>query len=196
MENNVGVGSSFIETYSGKFFEVLDPKEDQIEIYDIAHALSMLCRFSGHCQAFYSVAEHSVIVSMLVEREHALSALMHDSSEAYLTDIASPVKPFLENYKTLEDKIMQVLSKKYEFTYPLPEEVKLADKAQLKVEAKYLMSSGGKGWGTWLDGVQGRGKVPKCLQPIEAKQLFLTRFWELSDKPVSLTGVSPIWVPN
>lgn len=195
MGNEVGVGNSQIETYSGRFFEVIDPKVEDIDLYDISHALSMLCRFGGHSEAFYSVAEHSVLVSMLVSKENALAALLHDASEAYLVDIPSPVKSFLDNYQFIEAKIMIQIANKFGFEYPLAEEIKLADRAQLKTEAKYLMAGRGENWGTWLDGITLRGKIPKCLQPIEAKQLFLTRFWELSEKPVVEVGISPIWRP-
>src|SRR5258706_13895138 len=87
----------WIETYSGKQFHILDPQLDEIELYDIAHALSMQCRYTGHCESFYSVAEHCVIVSMLVPKEMAIAGLFHDASEAYLTDEVSPVKPHLIN---------------------------------------------------------------------------------------------------
>jgi hypothetical protein len=187
----------WIETYTGKQFHILAPQPEEIDIYDIAHALSMQCRYTGHCEAFYSVAEHSYIVSLLVPKEHALAALFHDASEAYLTDVASPVKPHLTNYKELEDTIMTAIAKKVGFIYPLSYEVKQADRAMLKTEAKYLMPSGGSTWNQeqFGDGSV-KGKIPKCLQPIEAKQLFLTRFWELSETPVVEHGVSPIWTPN
>lgn len=191
----VGIGNSSIETYSGKFFEVMDPQVDQIELYDIAHALSMLCRFGGHCEAFYSVAEHSVLVSLLVSPENALAALLHDASEAYLVDIPRPVKPFLENYKIMENAILEKIAEKFSLPYPFAEEIKLANNAQLKTEAKYLMAGRGENWGTWLDGITMRGKIPKCLQPIEAKQLFLTRFWELIENPAVEHNITSIWVP-
>ena len=79
-------------TYTGKEFYPLDPNPADIDIKDIAHALSNCCRFAGHIKSFYSVAQHSVIVSELCEPENALAGLLHDASEAYLSDIARPVK--------------------------------------------------------------------------------------------------------
>jgi 5'-deoxynucleotidase YfbR-like HD superfamily hydrolase len=176
----------WIETWSGKKFYFLDPQPDMIDIQDIAHALAMQCRYTGHCATFYSVAEHSVIVSMITEPENALAGLLHDASEAYLIDVASPVKPYLTNFKELEDKIMQVIAFKFGFQYPLVEDVHDADKAQLKTEAKYLMASGGADWVQEYP-TKKVGKVPKCLQPFDSKNLFLSRFWELSEDKHGLT---------
>jgi 5'-deoxynucleotidase YfbR-like HD superfamily hydrolase len=83
---------SWIQTYQGGCFEPFNPHPDQIHIRDIAHALALTCRFTGHCLDFYSVAQHSVMVSQIVSHKHALAGLLHDASEAYLTDVASPIK--------------------------------------------------------------------------------------------------------
>lgn len=137
----------YIQTYTGKHFYLINPTEDMIDIEDIAHALAMNCRFNGHVKAPISVAEHSVWVSNLVSQEHKLAGLMHDASEAYISDIASPFKPFLNNYKEIEDNIMKVIAKKYGFEYPLHPEVKDADMAQLKSEARTLF----KTYPDWAD---------------------------------------------
>src|SRR6266496_1501995 len=81
-----------IMTYSGELITPLNPDPDDIQIEDIAHALSNQCRFSGHCKQFYSVAEHSCRVSDLCSYEHQLGGLLHDGTEAYLSDIARPIK--------------------------------------------------------------------------------------------------------
>lgn len=186
----------WIETYSGKYVNLLDPTEESIEVYDIAHALSMQCRFGGHSEGFYSVAEHSVLVSLLVSPENRLAALFHDSAEAYLGDVVSPLKERLTEYKGIELCMLETIASKFSLDWPFDEEIKRADRAQLKTEAKYLLPSGGKDWNqSYFGDGSIKGKIPKCLQPIEAKQLFLTRFWELSDKPVVEQGISPIWMP-
>src|ERR1017187_10636100 len=76
-----------ITTFSGIHFWPLLPNPADIRIEDIAHALSNQCRFAGHAREFYSVAEHSVRVSQLCPPEDALWGLLHDASEAYLTDV-------------------------------------------------------------------------------------------------------------
>jgi len=77
---------SFIQTYSGKRIDFENPDPDQIDIVDIAHGLSNLCRFSGQSKYFYSVAQHSFYVS-LVCKENKLQALLHDATEAYMADV-------------------------------------------------------------------------------------------------------------
>lgn len=175
----------WIETYTGKKFNFLDPKEDDINIVDIAHSLSMQCRFTGHTVDFYSVAEHSTICSLLVSKEKALEALLHDASEAYLSDIAGPLKPHIKGYKEIEDKLMGVIAKKFGFEWPLSYEVKQADLLQLKTEAQYLLASHGVGW---VDGINvgGQGRVPKCFHPAEAKYVFLMQYEQLVNGPVQL----------
>ena len=104
-----------IQTFTGKEFYPLDAWPDDVDIADIAHALSMICRFNGHCREFYSVAEHSVLVAEAAteygaDASHALRALMHDAAEAYLLDIPTPVKALLPNYKAAEDRLCEVLA--------------------------------------------------------------------------------------
>lgn len=168
----------WIETYSGHRFNLLNPESESIDILDIAHALSMQCRFTGHCLTFYSVAEHSVIVSYLVPEELGLDALLHDAAEAYLSDIAGPLKPHISGFKELENNVMSVIAKKFNFIYPLSNKVKEADLIQLRTEAKYLLQTGGV---SWIDNLpEGLGRVPACLDPYTAKAVFLDRFNQLT----------------
>jgi hypothetical protein len=172
----------WIETYTGKQFSFTDPQEDQIYIEDIAHALSNLCRYSGHCNRFYSVAEHSVAVSELLAGD--LAGLLHDASEAYVVDIPSPLKPLITNYKTIEDRIMKVIATKYKFKYPCSQEVKYADVVQLSTEARHLLPSKGNDW-NWKYFTGGErpiryGIIPRCLAPQKAEQLFLDKYKEIT----------------
>jgi len=84
--------NAWIQTISGRKFPLAEPDPNQIDIEDIAHALSMLCRFNGHCTQFYSVAEHSMHVSHEISNDLALAGLLHDAAEAYLGDVPSPLK--------------------------------------------------------------------------------------------------------
>lgn len=169
--------SPWIETFTGKHFHFLDPTYDQIDIRDIAHSLAFTCRYTGHSRRFYSVAEHSVLVSYLAVEP--LAGLLHDASEAYITDIASPIKPHLGNYKELEDKIMGKIAEKYGFQYPLDPDIKDCDSTQLKTEAKHLLKSGGIPWAHLYPTKRPHGITPNCWSPEEAEKKFLERFEEV-----------------
>src|SRR5579859_7012785 len=135
--------SAWIETFSGKKFHLLEPQPDEICIEDIAHALSNQCRYTGHTRRFYSVAEHSVHVSLLAVH-YQLDGLLHDASEAYICDLARPVKmltPVGKPYYEIEDRIMRVIAEKFGFTWPPPKEVKEADNIMLLSEKDQLMTN-------------------------------------------------------
>lgn len=176
---------SYIETVSGIHFEFLDPKPEQIKVADIAHALSMNCRFVGQCRKFYSVAEHSWHVARLLEGtplEVQMAGLLHDASEAYITDVASPVKQYMPEYQKMEDGIMSAIAEKYGFEYPLHPAVKRADRVMLATEAHHLLPSRGESWDMWkyekrlvLDAYK-----PIGMQPETAQQVFLDKFFELA----------------
>lgn len=123
-----------IRTHSGIYFNVFEPTIEMIDIHDIAHALSNLCRFGGHTPFFYSVAQHSIEVAKLVPPSLKMQALLHDAAEAYLLDIPSPIKKRLVGYDELEDNIMKLIAKKFKFQYPLDPIIKEADKNRLQWE--------------------------------------------------------------
>jgi 5'-deoxynucleotidase YfbR-like HD superfamily hydrolase len=133
-----------IRTYSGIYMNIFEPTLDMICIENIAHSLSHQCRFGGHLPTFFSVAQHSIMVSEHVPQEHRLAALLHDASEAYLVDIPKPIKPHLTNYKELEDKLMELIALKFGFEYPLHPMVKKADELMLHWEWHTLMLRDGK----------------------------------------------------
>lgn len=128
-----------IRTFTGIYIDIQDPQPEDICIEDIAHALSNLCRFGGHTMRFYSVAEHCLRTVELVEPKHKLAALLHDASEAYLIDMPSPIKQLLPDYCKIESWLLEVIAEKFGFEYPLPKEVKLADKDMLETEWLELM---------------------------------------------------------
>lgn len=129
----------WIETYTGRRFHLGDPKVEVICIEDIAHALSLLCRFGGHCRVFYSVAQHSVLVSENLPSKYALHGLLHDASEAYLVDVPRPIKPLLTNYRMLEERLTREIYKWARIEYPDPPLVRAADSLLLRTERRDLM---------------------------------------------------------
>jgi hypothetical protein len=130
----------WIQTATGRAFWPIDPRPEDVCIEDIAHALSMLCRFGGHCLRFYSVAEHSVLLSRHVAPEHKLWALLHDASEAYLVDVPRPLKPFLTGYREAEDKIMRAVCLHFGLPLDVPPQIKADDTSLLMDEARQNMS--------------------------------------------------------
>lgn len=131
-----------IVTYSGRTIDPLRPDQDAIDVEDIAHALSNMCRFTGHTRVLYTVADHSVRCAGLVSSKHALTALMHDASEAYLTDIARPVKldpDFGPFYRSAEARLERVIAARFGLIYPFPQEIHDADNLMLRTEQRDLM---------------------------------------------------------
>lgn len=129
-----------IRTFTGIYMNVFEPTLEMICIEDIAHALSNQCRFGGHLPEFYSVAQHSLNCSYLMDnKELKLAALLHDASEAYLLDIPRPIKQGLSNYKKIEDGLMRLIAEKFGFEYPLHPEVKKIDETMLQAEWDCLM---------------------------------------------------------
>ena len=136
----------YIETFKGKKFFMEDP---QFDIEEIAHALSMQCRYTGHTDRFYSVAEHSVLVATIMNtlgKGSPFEGLMHDASEAYLSDIASPWKALLPDYKKIEAKIEVPMRKYYGLPLTITQECKYADWVALFAEAHVMIPSGGAEW--------------------------------------------------
>ena len=132
-----------IGTYSGLAIDPLFPDPDSIDINDIAHSLANQCRFTGHTRIFYSVAQHSILVSEIVDYNNALWGLLHDASEAYLSDIARPIKRglsgFAEAYAEVEEGLMISIATKYGLSWPMPDDVKWADNVLLRTEIRDLM---------------------------------------------------------
>jgi hypothetical protein len=169
----------WIQTYTGKKFFPAHPRLEDIDIDDIAHALSLQCRFTGQCSHFYSIAQHSVLVSYLCDERDRLHGLLHDSSEAYISDISSPVKalPELAGYKKIEKCIQQTIYRKFQLDEIEPMSVKNADLMMLGIEATTLLAPLQEGWSFPI-------KFPPLkvipLLPEEAEKLFRERFIELT----------------
>lgn len=136
----------WIQTFRGGRFNLLEPRPGQVDILDIAHHLAYLCRYVGAVPAFYSVAQHSVLVSELCEREAGREAgrwgLVHDAAEAYLGDLSWPAKqiPGLrEAYAAVEEPILQAVAAAFGLRPEMPEVVKRADRRVLLAETRDLL---------------------------------------------------------
>lgn len=141
--------NSWINTYTGKVFYPLDPRPEDLCLEDIAHSLSMQCRWNGHTLRYYSVARHSVLVASLVPDRAKPYALLHDATEAYLTDIPRPLKPHLTNYAEFEQALEAVIIERYgiAFDEEIKTLVKRADADMLIYERRMLIKEAPKEWG-------------------------------------------------
>jgi 5'-deoxynucleotidase YfbR-like HD superfamily hydrolase len=184
--------------YSGREVDIFNLNLKDIDIEDIAHALSNLCRYGGHCLFHYSVALHSYLCSLEEgTREEQLAFLLHDASEAFVNDLVRPIKhrPEFEHYRLEEDKIQKIVFEKFELEYPFSQRVHDVDNHILRTELKAVVIN--------RDEISAcssekeislrearkflrKEKKDNCvipqISPLEAEELFLNRFYELYEK--------------
>lgn len=129
-----------MQTHTGRVIDLTRFDEPDVSIADICHSLSQIIRFTGHADLPYTVAQHSLLVASLAPREVRLWALLHDASEAYLGDVASPLKTLLPEYRELEERFQKVIAGRFGLPWPIPQEVKDADRAALMIEKRDLLS--------------------------------------------------------
>jgi hypothetical protein len=176
--NSSRVGD-WCQTYTGRMFWPLDPRADEVCIEDIAHALSLLCRFGGHCREFYGVAEHCVRVSEACDPADALWGLLHDASEAYLVDVPRPIKGWLGNYRAIEAGVQRAVCVRFGLTIEEPESVEWADSVLLHTEARDLMSRPPNSWKHMAPPLP--GVIVPWSAPV-AERAFFARFLALTEK--------------
>lgn len=174
----------WMQTYTGRKFWPLDPRADEVDINDIAHALSMQCRYAGHCLHFYSVAEHSVLLSRwLATQGHdvdtCLWGLLHDAGEAYVLDMIRPLKGSMPEFRTIEQRVMTQVCQRFGLYPEQPVVVKNADNRILVDEKRQNMAPG-LVWGT--DTLVPLGVSLHLWQPGQAEYQFLADFARLTEK--------------
>ena len=177
------MSSRYFRTYSGRRVHPLDPKPDEISIFDVARSLSQICRFLGHTKVFFSVAQHSVLVSELVPREDALWGLLHDASEAYLCDLPAPIKhdPEMRAYQLFEDRLMLAICDRYGLRPEMPQSVKIADKVLLATEFRDVTTVDDLDWITSECGVEPTANYHIVgWSPTVAEARFMARFEDLT----------------
>lgn len=164
----------WMQTVSGKQFWPLDPRPEEIDINDIAAALAKQCRFGGHCDWHYSVAQHSVYVSHQVPPEFQLDALMHDSTEAYCIDVPRPLKRSLIGYAKIEDRIWMAIATKFGLSLRLHHCIHEADESVLLAEKAQVMRPGP----AWTLDTKAKPANIKVSQwtPDMAREAFISRF--------------------
>lgn len=178
---------SWLQTWSGRRLDLLDPLPESINILDISHGLANECRFAGQCRSYYSVAQHSIIASQIVRNDLAMEALLHDAAEAYLKDIPTPLKALLPEYRVIEERLSRVIRKCFGLPEDLAPEIKAADLQLLATERRDLMTFRRDSDWPCLDGVQPLDRTISAVGPQAARQLFQGRFLQLALGAVSGT---------
>ncbi len=191
----------WIQTHGRRRFNPIHPREADVSIYDVAHALSHECRFGGHASEFYSVAEHSINVADFLARSRGyeghewddplyVEAILHDAPEAYLRDLPKPVKAsiWFWPYRVLERRIDRVVRARFDLPKRETPLVKWADSMMLWFEARRLMSPLLPGWGESVRGwdeierrarsyaVSGHAPGIELLSSRDARAKFMSRF--------------------
>lgn len=175
-------GGPSIQTVSGNLVHLNDPKVADIDIGDIAHALSHICRYTGHCREFYSVAQHSVLVSRCLPPHLALWGLLHDAAEAYIGDVSKPLKLVIEDsYGPIEERMEAVIAERFGLTTPIPAEVKEADLRMLVTEKRDLMAE--CDWGRGLP--EPYDFRITAWSPAVARRRFRMTFWGMTKDGVN-----------
>lgn len=164
---------SKITLVSGNHFDFINPESSKFTIEDIAHGLANTCRYAGQCKEYYSVAEHSVYVSMLTE---SMTGLMHDATEAFMGDVTTNLKRLLPEYLRIEQEIERVIFERFGIEWPY--DIKEADTSVMLAEAKVLLPNNDL---FICPGIRPAKIDILCLYPKDAKIFFLNRYKQLDN---------------
>lgn len=173
-----------ITLLSGELFDYENPHLGAVSLDDLAIPLANNCRFAGQLPLghWYSIAQHAVNASRIVEREFAFEALMHDTAEAFTNDITTPLKVRVPLFKEIEQKIESDMARRFNFRYPMTTEVRMADLQMLAIEMKYLRGQDPSAWAI-LDGIEFEHLLPlvdlNSKSPRVAYADFISRYEEL-----------------
>lgn len=174
---------NWFQTYTGKAWWPMGPRPEDVDVRDVAHALAFQCRFNGHTRGFYSIAQHSVLVSGGIERENpefALVALLHDAAEAYLGDMVRPLKAAFPGFRDVEEMNLRVImealgvsEEEQRAAWPL---VKEMDDLLLVTERRDLLAPSPRKWVEVLEKLE---PLPGKITPrtaYQAEAMFLQRY--------------------
>ena len=173
-----GCINNTIKVAAGHYFDLANPKPEDVDIESIATALSNICRFGGHCPVFYSVAQHCVHACELAwcdsqNQPTMLAILLHDAAEAYIGDMVKPLKVMMPEYVKTEKAVERAIADRFGLT-SLPEAVKLYDRLMLKAEKMHFWPHDTEEW-MGFAGIRHRGVPFEEMTPSRAKEKFL--YW-------------------
>lgn len=176
-----GVRGATIVCRSGVYFDFAAPDPATIFIEDIAWGLANTCRFAGQSLAYYSVAQHSVLVSDIVPDYMALDGLLHDAAEAYTGDVVAPLKKLLPDFKLIEQRVEAAVAARFGLKYMGAAEIKHADLRLLRTEQRDLTAGARDNW----NGLDRFDPLPTPIEPLApraAYDLFMMRFGVLAGR--------------
>jgi hypothetical protein len=166
-----------MQTFSGRQVWPLSPQASDIHIEDVAHHLSMICRFNGATKSFYSVAEHCVLLAVTTPEEEPIEtrlwALLHDGPEAYIHDLTRPFKKSLPTYNVLERAWEIAFAERFDLPHDIPLIVRAFDNRLLFDERNALLAPPFLAWDYELEPL---GVEPFGFTPEQAERAFLTVF--------------------
>lgn len=169
----------WIQTASGRKVFPLSLRPADVYLADIAHSLSNQCRFTGHTKWHYSVAQHSILVSLHCDPAVAMWGLLHDASEAYLSDIPRPLKAlpgFGDVYLAAERVAMDAVCDHFGLSHGMPASVEHADREALATEKRDVMGPEPEAWMPMPD--PWRERI-KRWSPARAEREFLGRYFDI-----------------
>ena len=174
------MNAPYVSTFLGNRFYLTRPHIDDVAIEDIAHGLAYQCRFNGQTNAFYSVAQHSLMVMDLVPPDHRFAALLHDAAEAYLGDMVKPLKNLFPEFSVIEARVMAIIGEKFglDLTH-LALSIKQADLVALATEKRDLMPHSTEPW-SYLAEVEPLPHAIVPMSPEKAKEAFLVAYQRFS----------------
>lgn len=175
---------NWLQTASGRQFWPLDPRANEIFIDDIAHALSLYCRFGGHSRYHYSVAQHSLFVMDLVPQKDKLHALLHDAPEAYLGDVINPLKRMLPEYQRAEHGVWLAVCERFDISPCLPTSVRYADRIAVMTERRDICSEAPASWGPGFEDIPPSVRRITVSTPQQVKRKFLEAFAGLTKNKI------------
>ena len=168
----------FITLANGKPFYFLNPKPSDFNIENIAHSLSMLCRFVAQSDRFYTISQHCCLVSDILPDELKLEGLLHDSVESTMGDLPSALKKIMPTYKEIEFAAETAMASRFKLVFPFPPEIKLADTQLLATEMRDFLP--GSTWETIPTTPLKERIEPWSIE--RSKTEFLSRFFKLERK--------------
>ena len=174
--------TTYISTFKGNRFFPSEPRIDGIDIEDIAHGLAYQCRFNGQTRAFYSVAQHSLMVASLLPQPLHRAALLHDAAEAYLGDMVKPLKLLLPDFSRIEAGVTDLIAAAFGVDFSDHDRIKQADLVALATEKRDLMPNSAEPW-SYLAGI---APLPESIDPWPphvAKTAFLQAWRRLEGRP-------------